>query len=222
MSTPINTDRQRSSQRVFRRSGYTASPPRERASGRARHRQSVPPRERATPRCGYTLRAMPTSTPSALPLDPVTLVVVVAGAIVLLSIAAAWHRRRQDRAIAAQRRLSVLSQRERSAGQRADVARLASRIIATSSSPTIAGFELVRQIEAVFTDGHATPADAVDTLKAIAASLGANALVNLSSQRVGTGKCSARGDAVIAQPLPLATPPAPDVPTTPPKPTEPP
>ncbi|MCG3127334.1 MAG: hypothetical protein CHACPFDD_02192 [Phycisphaerae bacterium] len=162
---------------------------------------------------------MPTTAPTAPPFDPVTLIIIAAAAIVLLSIAAAWHRRRLDRAIATQRRSAILSQRQRNAGQRADVARLASRIIATSSSPAIAGFEIVRQIEAVFTDGHATPTDAVEALKAIAATLGANALVNLESQRVGTGKCTARGDAVMARPLPLAPPPDPP-PAAPAKPSD--
>ncbi|NUQ48251.1 MAG: hypothetical protein HUU22_19735, partial [Phycisphaerae bacterium] len=52
---------------------------------------------------------------------------------------------------------------------------MASRILATSSTGQVAGYEIVRQIEAVFEDGHRAPAEAVEALKAAAAQRGANA-----------------------------------------------
>ncbi len=83
--------------------------------------------------------------------------------------------------------------------QQQEVERLALQIIATSSSRTIAGFALLRQIEAVFTDGHQTPGKAVEMLKALAAQKGANAIINLHSDRLPTGKCMAQGDAVVVK-----------------------
>jgi len=71
------------------------------------------------------------------------------------------------------------------------------KIIATSSTPNVAGYRITRQIEAVFVDGGRTPGDAVTALKAAAALRGANAVINLSQQRTAAGKCSAQGDAVV-------------------------
>ena len=82
-----------------------------------------------------------------------------------------------------------------------EVERLAGKIIATSSTDSIAGFEIVRQIEAVFTDGHPTPGKAVEHLKAAAAEKGANAVINLNSAQPPSGKCVAHGDAVIVRPV---------------------
>lgn len=73
------------------------------------------------------------------------------------------------------------------------------KIVATSSTPTVAGYKIVRQIEAVFVDGCRAPAEAVTALKAAAARRGANAVINLSQQRTAAGKCSAQGDAVVVQ-----------------------
>ena len=73
------------------------------------------------------------------------------------------------------------------------------KILATSSSATVAGYRIVRQIEAVFVDGCRAPSEAVTALKAAAARRGANAVINLSQQRTAAGKCSAQGDAVVVQ-----------------------
>jgi len=73
------------------------------------------------------------------------------------------------------------------------------KILATSSTPTVAGYRIVRQIEAVFVDGCRAPTEAVTALKAAAARRGANAVINLSQQRTAAGKCSAQGDAVVVQ-----------------------
>ena len=74
-----------------------------------------------------------------------------------------------------------------------------SKIIATSSTASVAGYRIIRQIEAVFVDGRRTPGEAVTALKAAASRLGANAVVNLSQARTAAGKCTAQGDAVIVQ-----------------------
>ena len=84
--------------------------------------------------------------------------------------------------------------------QQEELDRLAARILATSSTGTIAGFTLVRQIEAVYTDGHPSPNKAVQVLKAQAAEKGANAVINLVGERLPSGKCQAHGDAVIVRP----------------------
>lgn len=93
----------------------------------------------------------------------------------------------------------------------ADIARLreeAAGIVATSSSDKIAGYEIVRQIETVFVEGHRTSEEALLALKAAAGRLGANAVMNLSQQRTSAGKCSAQGDSVLIRSLSPGPPPA--------------
>jgi len=77
----------------------------------------------------------------------------------------------------------------------------AAKIIATSSTSTIAGFEIVEQLEAVIVDGFKGPEDALEGLKAAAAMKGANAVVNVHRDRVDAGTCSAAGDAVTVRRL---------------------
>lgn len=93
---------------------------------------------------------------------------------------------------------SVLAQRK------ADAA----GIVATSSTDRVAGYEIVQQIEAVFEDGHRSPADAIEALKASASKRGANALINLTQQRTAAGRCTAQADAVIIRPLVASKAPA--------------
>lgn len=127
-------------------------------------------------------------------------VLIAAGAILLILVASIWQRRREAAAYA--RRRAELRKTYGDVQMRQQQIRaLAEQIIATSSTTAIAGFVIVRQIEAVFTDGHKTPADAVDSLKALAARQGANALINLASQRLPSGKCVANADAVIISPV---------------------
>lgn len=76
----------------------------------------------------------------------------------------------------------------------------AEKIIATSSTGVIAGYETVRQIEAVFVEGLRTQDEAVTALKAVAGNRGANAIVNLSQQHTAAGRCTAQGDAVLVRP----------------------
>ncbi|MBW7906999.1 MAG: hypothetical protein LC135_11775 [Phycisphaerae bacterium] len=121
--------------------------------------------------------------------------------VVVLAVAIRWWQRRREAAYDARRRAELRESRGYLYMQQQELERLAARIIATSSTATIAGFQIVRQIEAVFTDGHISPTRAVDVLKALAAEKGGNAIVNLASERLPTGKCAARGDAVIVRTL---------------------
>jgi uncharacterized protein YbjQ (UPF0145 family) len=73
---------------------------------------------------------------------------------------------------------------------------LARGIIATSTGNRLAGYRVVRQVEAVFVEGLQTPEDALVALKALAVQRGANAVLNVQTQRTAAGKCSASGDAV--------------------------
>ncbi|HVP10679.1 MAG TPA: hypothetical protein VMV94_05755 [Phycisphaerae bacterium] len=75
----------------------------------------------------------------------------------------------------------------------------AEKIIATSSTARIAGYDVLRQIEAVFVEGHRSPDEATRALKTAAGRLGANAIINLSQQRTVAGRCAAQGDAVVVQ-----------------------
>ena len=75
----------------------------------------------------------------------------------------------------------------------------AEKIIATTSGPDIAGFRIVRQIEAVFVDGFRQPGEAVEGLKAAAAIKGANGIVNVKHIQGEANKYSACGDAVVVE-----------------------
>ena len=75
----------------------------------------------------------------------------------------------------------------------------AEKIIATSSTPTIAGYEIIEQVEAVYMDGLRKPEDALEGLKAVAAMKGANAVANVQRSRGSDGKYTASGDAVIVR-----------------------
>lgn len=77
----------------------------------------------------------------------------------------------------------------------------AAKIIATSSTSAIAGFEILEQVEAVFVDGFRRPEDAIEGLKAAAAMKGANAVVNVKQERTSSGKCAATGDALRVRKL---------------------
>src|SRR5690606_5665105 len=62
-------------------------------------------------------------------------------------------------------------------------------------------FRLVRQVEAVFVEGYRTPEDAIVALKAAAVERGANAILNVHTDRTTAGRCTASGDAVVVAPL---------------------
>ncbi|MFQ5805138.1 MAG: hypothetical protein ACE5I3_01670 [Phycisphaerae bacterium] len=155
--------------------------------------------------------------------DPVIIAIVSGAAllIVLTLIVRLWNRRREA-TYYARRRVELRKQRSYLRVQQQEIERLANRIIATSSTGSIAGFTIVRQIEALFTDGHPSPSKAVEFLKATAAQKGANAVINLGSARPPSGKCLAHGDAVIVRSINEETSPAMPLPPLPiaPRPTD--
>lgn len=118
----------------------------------------------------------------------------LAGLIVLRAV---W---RQIRRLQRSRRPPTLHPRLQRYGIDAQEAarrrELAARIVATSSGPGLAGYEIVEQIEAVFVDGFRSPAEAAEGLKAAAAERGANAIINVRQERSAAGRCTASGDAV--------------------------
>lgn len=170
----------------------------------------------------------PTSKPSSDPsgwiaiiesMDPLALgFLAVLGALVaFLAMRAAWDRWSRRRNFR-RRELEDDAWRDALGRQQAETERLASKILATSSTRDIPGFEITRQIEAVFTDGHPSLAKAVEGLKALAAEKGANAVIHLHTERNANGKCGANGDAVMVRPSRPAPPPPPPIPRERPRP----
>ncbi len=130
-------------------------------------------------------------------------IVVLFGLVLVQRVLAAIRRRRAPSQLHPRlARFSGKSDADLDADRKA-----AALIDATSSTNCIAGYELVRQVEAVFVEGYRTPEEAVIGLKAAAARLAANAIINLSQQRTGSGKCTAQGDAVVVKPRSIPTPP---------------
>lgn len=74
-------------------------------------------------------------------------------------------------------------------------------IVATSTSNRLAGYRLVRQVEAVFVEGFSSPEDALIALKATAVERGANAILNVKTEHTAAGRCTASGDAVLVAAL---------------------
>jgi len=122
------------------------------------------------------------------------LVAILLGLLVIQRMLTALRRRRPPKLHPNLQKYGGRSDEEQNADLDASL-----KILATSSTPSVAGYKIVRQIEAVFVDGCRAPAEAVTALKAAAARRGANAVINLSQQRTAAGKCSAQGDAVVVQ-----------------------
>lgn len=122
------------------------------------------------------------------------LVAILLGLLVIQRVLAGIRRRRPPKLHPNLQKYGGRSDEEQNADLDASL-----KILATSSTPSVAGYKIVRQIEAVFVDGCRAPAEAVTALKAAAARRGANAVINLSQQRTAAGKCSAQGDAVVVQ-----------------------
>jgi uncharacterized protein YbjQ (UPF0145 family) len=134
--------------------------------------------------------------------DPIVFSVAAAAVTLLvLTLLVRLWRGWADSAARSRMRAERREQLAEAERRQAELERLATRIIATSSTAVIAGFRIVRQIEAVFSDGQSSPAKAVEMLKALAAEKGANAVINLRTDRVASGRCVANGDAVIVQPI---------------------
>ncbi len=104
---------------------------------------------------------------------------------------------------ASRRKPKIHPRLQKYAGRDAEFARKrreeAARIVATSSTQNIAGYEIVEQFEAVFVDDFRRPEEAIEGVKAVAAMKGANAVVNLKHDRTSGGRCSASGDAVVVR-----------------------
>ncbi|MBP9027535.1 MAG: hypothetical protein KBH81_15480 [Phycisphaerae bacterium] len=128
-------------------------------------------------------------------------IVAAAGALLVLTIVVWFWQRRREAALAARCRKELQRTHDQLQQQQREISELAAQVIATGSTAVIAGFQVVRQIETLFTEGQRSPAEAVEALKALAARQGANAIINLNSQRLPNGKCTASGDAVIVRPL---------------------
>lgn len=134
--------------------------------------------------------------------DHPVLLAGVAGGLILIALIQRVRARRRRRAEPPRLHPKLQAYAGRSEAEIEADRQQAAKIIATSSTGTVAGYEILRQIEAVYVDGYRTPQDATEALKAVAGRRGANALVNLSQQRTAAGRCTAQGDAVRIRPLP--------------------
>jgi hypothetical protein len=135
-----------------------------------------------------------------------TLVILVIVLGVLWRYARHWRRlRRRSRPVRLHPNLQKYSGPQKLATERR---REAQKVLTTSSTAQIAGYQIVEQVEAVFVDGFSRPEEALEGLKAAAALKGANALVNVRQERSSAGRYSASGDAVkVVSITPPADPP---------------
>jgi hypothetical protein len=90
----------------------------------------------------------------------------------------------------------------------------AEKILATSTSMAIVGYEVLEQVEAVYVDGFRKPEDALEGLKAVAAMKGANAVINVHRCRGEQGRHAAGGDAVVVRRVSEPRPEAGEAPST--------
>lgn len=135
---------------------------------------------------------------------PVTVWLWIAGVVVAVVVL-----RRLWNAIARQIRLrrpaSIHPSLQKYSVDRAEIQRqqreLAAGIISTSTGNRLAGYRLVRQVEAVFVEGFSSPEDALIALKAAAVQRGANAILNVKTEHTAAGRCTASGDAVHVTPI---------------------
>lgn len=151
-----------------------------------------------------------TTMPTTLPVDwqtvrqglsdPLVRKIVCAAIVFIIGvIVIRFLARRSESSRAARARAELRAGMRQVRLQQEQITRLAARIIATSSTSRIAGFGIVRQIEAVFSDGEKSSEAAVELVKAHAAEKGANAIVNLQTRQTPTGKWVANGDAVVVK-----------------------
>lgn len=166
------------------------------------------------------ITSLPTSLPTTLPVDVESLqrslsdpfvrnvVLAAAALLVFVLVVHLWNRRREAARVG-RARAELRAGLAEVQLQHAELKRLAARVLATSSTGQIAGFEIVRQIEAVFSDGQKSAELAVELVKAHAVKKGANAIINLHTQPTPSGKWTAAGDAVVVRTTDVAQPPAP-------------
>ena len=132
--------------------------------------------------------------------DPVVQKIVAGAAalIVLVILLRIISRVRYDVANA-RLRAELRREKDELQVQHEEAKQLAEKIVATSSTARVAGYAIVRQIETVFAEAKPSSAAAVEAVKTLAAQQGANALVNLQSRQLPTGKWTASGDGVIVK-----------------------
>ncbi len=132
--------------------------------------------------------------------DPLAIKIVYAAAafIVIVIVLSIISRRRSARRATGER-AALRRGYDEFRLRKEEAEKLALRIEATSSTSRIAGFAIVRQVEAVFTEGRASSAAAFELCKALAAQKGANAIINLHTRQTPTGKWTASGDAVLVK-----------------------
>lgn len=122
---------------------------------------------------------------------------VLVGLLVLRSVVRGAARRLR------RRRPARLNPKLQKYDEQGDLARArreeAAKIVATSTTDHIVGYTIVQQVEAVVVDGFRRPEEALEGLKAAAAMKGANAVTHVHTERTSSGRCGARGDAVIVR-----------------------
>lgn len=138
---------------------------------------------------------------SALSLSDPTVQKIVAGAAALIVLVILLRIISKVRYDVANARLRAELRREKDElqVQQEEARQLAETIVATSSTARVAGYAIVRQIETVFAEAKPSSAAAVEAVKTLAAQKGANALVNLQSRQLPSGKWSASGDGVVVK-----------------------
>jgi len=152
------------------------------------------------------LLAQVTTWPTTLPIDPQVLhdplvrklglaAAALIGLVVLLRVLGRWRAR----TAVARRRAELQRTFESLRLQQAEIERLARQVLATSSTTRIVGYAIVRQVETVFSEPRPSSLQAVELLKALAAQKGANAIINLKTEQMATGKWVASGDAVVVR-----------------------
>jgi len=145
----------------------------------------------------------------AIPWQLKALLILVAALFVL------WSWRRLVKAIKRRRRPRFNPKLEKYAHGHGDHREMvaaqrraeAAKILATSSTPQITGYDLIEQLDAVLVDGFRRPEEALEGLKAAAAMKGANAVTSVRHAHGPSGKCGATGDAVIVRKRTATTPP---------------
>jgi hypothetical protein len=143
---------------------------------------------------------LPDWLPSLSLSDP-TVQKIVAGAAALIVLVILLRIISKVRYDVANARLRAELRREKDAlqVQQEEAKQLAETIVATSSTARVAGYAIVRQIETVFAEAKPSSTAAVEAVKTLAAAKGANALVNLQSRQLPSGRWSASGDGVVVK-----------------------
>ncbi len=137
-----------------------------------------------------------------MPLDWIDKLLLLLALVALLVIY--WSVRRVLRSLR-RRRPARLNPRLAHYGEAASLSKArreeAAKIVATSSTDRIVGYEITQQIEAVSVEGFRRTEESLEGLKAAAAMKGANAVTNVHTDRTSAGRYAASGDAVVVRRL---------------------